>query len=212
MTLTSSTEVFVILDRLGGPCHKRAMKSVSAASRYARATLQLAGERKVMAEVVGQAAVLHEVLSDAALADKLANPRLDKAERGALVAAVAKACKLDAVIANLLKLLAANSRLALLPAVLEEMQAMADAAGGIARVQVQAAGALSEVQAAALKAIIKADMKAKEVVLETTPNPALLGGFMAFFGGKVWDASLAGQFRRLKGSLVDATHEFHQNH
>ncbi|MFZ2587796.1 MAG: ATP synthase F1 subunit delta [Alphaproteobacteria bacterium] len=188
------------------------MKSVSAASRYARATLKVAAESKVYGEVVAQAAVLAEALAEGDMAAMLASPKLDKRDREGVVANVVKACKLNPVLGNLMTLLAGKGRLALLPDVLRDISVMADVAGGVARVTVEAASPLSAAQLDSLKAVVKADTQAKSVEIETTANPALIGGFMAFFGGKVWDASVRGQLDRMKTALVDVTQQFHQTH
>jgi F-type H+-transporting ATPase subunit delta len=101
-----------------------------------------------------------------------------------------------------LGILAAHRRLGLLPAVLSEIRTQADAAQGRARVKVESARPLTPAQRDALGAKVKSSLKVGSVDLDETVAPGLQAGFRAFFGGRVWDASLAGQLRRLKDSLT----------
>lgn len=180
---------------------------VSAASRYARAALEAATEAKAYADVIAQAAALAESLADESLAAALASPQLGERSRAALVRNLAKQAKFHPVLTNFLGVVAANNRLALLPAILADIQTMADEAGGTIRAQVQSAATLTDTQKSTLQAHIKAATKAKTVVLETTVNPSLMGGLTAFFAGKVWDASLRGHFQRLRNHLSATVNE-----
>lgn len=183
------------------------MKNLSAAARYARALMDVATAAKAGEAVVAQAAALHEAIHQPAITTTLSSGRLNRTQRTHLVKALTTSVSLAKPLANLLGVLAANNRLGLLADILHEVQVMADEAAGVARVQVQVADKLSAAQEQTLQAQVKQALKAKSVVLETTANPGLLGGFVALFGGKVWDASLASQFRRLKNQLSQATHQ-----
>lgn len=177
------------------------MKSVALAARYARALLQLAAEHGATATVVAQAHAMADALDDATLAHALANPRLSLAQRRALVEALAKAVRPHTLLANLLGVLATNRRLGALPAILSEIRTQADAAEGRARVKVEAAHPLSAAQRDMLTATVKQALKVSSVDIEEVPAPALQAGFRAFFGGRVWDASLTGNLRRLKDAM-----------
>lgn len=178
------------------------MKNVSAAARYARALYQLAQHSKSLSVTLAAAEGLREVLADAELATLLAQP-LPAAMRVKLARSLSVTAKLPESLANTVGVMARNNRLALISAMLEALQAMADAEAGITRVRVECAAPLSAAQQANLTKQVAAVVKtAKQIVLEETANPVLLGGLRAFFAGYVWDASLSGSLDRLKTSLA----------
>lgn len=172
----------------------------AAARRYANALFQLA-QGAEDAAVQSALAALQPALADAGVQAALANPGLSRSRRAELAQAIAKTAKAPKLLANTLQTLAANNRLALLPQVAAEYQILTDTAAGIARVRVQAVEKLTESQRTQLKALVKSHLKAKNVELEETLEPTLLGGFRAFFGGQVWDASLTGSLNRLATRL-----------
>ncbi|MCP5405221.1 MAG: ATP synthase F1 subunit delta [Pseudomonadaceae bacterium] len=176
------------------------MKNVSAAARYARALYQLATEGKQAPAVVQAAAGLQTVLADAELQTLLSQP-LAAPLRAKLAASLSREAKLPALLADTVALMARNNRLSLLSAMLEQLQAMADADAGQVRVKVQAAAPLTQAQKDTLAAHVKQALKAKAVVVEESVQPSLLGGFRAFFGGMVWDATVSGNLARLKHRL-----------
>lgn len=172
---------------------------MTAARRYANALFQLGAEAGQTAAVQESLAALQPSLSE--LQGALANPVLSRAQRAQFAQTIAKAIKAPKVLANTLQTLAANNRLALLPEVATTYQTLTDTAAGTARVRVQSVQKLSDAQRTELKTLVKAHMHAKTVELEETTEPSLLGGFRAFFGGQVWDASLTGNLNRLATRL-----------
>lgn len=178
----------------------------AAARRYANALFQLAQDAQ--ASAVQQAlASLQPALADPDIQAGLVNPGLSRAQRVQLAQAVAAAVKAPKALAGTLQALAANNRLSLLPQVATEYQNLADAAAGIARVRVQSVEKLTDAQRKQLQDMVKAHLKAKAVELEETIDPSLLGGFRAFFGGRVWDASLTGNLSRLATRLKQSLNQ-----
>ncbi|MBI1308309.1 MAG: ATP synthase F1 subunit delta [Proteobacteria bacterium] len=173
----------------------------TAALRYAKALFELAQTHKQLPALTSPVSALAAALADATIAAALTNPRLEPSQRSKLATAMARAVAAPALLANTLNLLASNNRLALLPDVLQAFQSLADAAAGLARVQLQTATAFTPEQLTTLKSLIKAQLKATSVEVEQSLQPGLIGGFRALYGGQVWDASVSGQLARLKTRL-----------
>lgn len=171
---------------------------MSAAIRYAKALFQLAEAAKQTQAVMQAAEVLQAAVTDESVTHGLANPRLSPAQRKQLAQALAKAVKAPQLLADTLGLLAAHNRLELLPATLQQLQTLADAANGTARVKVESAHPLDESQRKQITELVKKSLNSKTVVVEETVDATLIGGFRAFFGGQVWDVSLSGGLARLK--------------
>jgi ATP synthase F1 delta subunit len=178
---------------------------MTAARRYATALFQLGAEAGQTAAIEESLAALQPALAEVHSA--LANPVLSRAQRAQLATTLAKAVKAPKVLANTLQTLAANNRLALLPEVATIYQTLTDSAAGIARVRVQSVQKLTDAQRTQLKALVKNHLKAKNVELEESTEPRLLGGFRAFFGGQVWDASLTGNLSRLATKLKQSLNQ-----
>lgn len=172
------------------------------AARYAKALLAHAHKGKAVAETVAAAASLQAAFSGSpALVAGLANIPAGEAARTTFAVGLGKSLKAPKPLADVFRLLAQHDRMGLLPEVLAAVQAENDAAAGTVRVAVSAAVPLSAAQRKSLEEYVQKATKAKDVVLEETQAPDLLGGFRAFFAGKVLDASVRGRLTRLTGHL-----------
>jgi F-type H+-transporting ATPase subunit delta len=175
---------------------------MTVARRYALAALGLAqAEKQPLPALANTVALLAEAVATPALAVALKNPRLTPVQRKQLANTMAKAVQAPKTLGNLLQLLAAKRRLEILPDVLAALQAEIAAQAGIAEATVHTAKALTDTQKISLKMQIRTHAKAKDVRVVEIVKPELLGGFRAFFGGLVWDASVLGGLNRLKAAL-----------
>lgn len=108
--------------------------------RYARALFALAIEGKALAAVEASLATLTEALAESAdLTALTSSPLVDRGAAGAAVAGVADGLGLDGLTKNFLRVLAANRRLALLPAVIRDFAALNAARKGEVTATVTAA-------------------------------------------------------------------------
>lgn len=171
---------------------------MSAAIRYARALFELAESAGQTQDVAQAAAQLQAGVGEKDAARALSNPRLMPLQRLKLAGQLAGAVKAPKLLKNTLEVLAEQNRLDILPQVLASFQQQADAAGNTARVKVQTARPLTAEQRKSIAALVKKNLKSTDVVVEESVQPELIGGFRAFFGGQVWDVSLAGGLARLK--------------
>jgi hypothetical protein len=96
---------------------------------------------------------------------------------------------LDGLTKNFLGVLAANRRLALLPAVIRDFAALNAARKGEVTATVTAAHKLTAAQQKALGAKLKAGI-GRDVALTVNVDPSILGGLMVRVGSRLIDSSL----------------------
>jgi F-type H+-transporting ATPase subunit delta len=158
--------------------------------RYARALFALATEGKALAAVEASLATLTEALAESAdLKALTSSPLIGRGAAGAAVAGVADGLGLDGLTKNFLGVLAANRRLALLPAVIRDFAALNAARKGEVTATVTAAHKLTAAQQKALAAKLKAGI-GRDVALSVNVDPSILGGLMVRVGSRLIDSSL----------------------
>ena len=171
-----------------------------AAHRYATALFLAAEDVKATQLLENQAHTLLAALKDSAL-EAVTSPTLGRTQRIKLVQMVVKTLKPHALLEGTLGLLTQKGRLNLLPEILTDFTAQTAAGAGIVPVEVETATPLTESQVLQIKMQIKAATSARDVTLTQTLRPRLIGGFRAFYQGKVWDASVSGGLEALKQRL-----------
>jgi len=169
---------------------------------YAEAFLQVSEANGETEVVVDQARSLLALWHESPeLRAALASPVLEvEAKKAALTSLFAE--QIAPSFLNLLKLLADRQRIGYLDAVLERLLELYRDQNHIALAGVTSAEALSEEQLARLTDQVKAVAGTDKVEINTTIDPALIGGFVLKVGSKVIDASLSGQVRRLGLALA----------
>jgi F-type H+-transporting ATPase subunit delta len=158
--------------------------------RYARALFDLASEAKALPAVEASLARLKQALAASAdLRDLIGNPLVGRGAAGAAAAAVAAQLEVDDLTRRFVGVLAANRRLALLPAVIRDVAALAAARRGEVTAQVTAAHPLSDTQRSALAAKLKAGI-GRNVALDVSIDPAIMGGLVVRVGSRMIDSSI----------------------
>jgi F-type H+-transporting ATPase subunit delta len=158
--------------------------------RYANALFDLAVSGKALDDVSASLKTLKAALAESAdLKALVSSPLTSRKAAGAAVAAVGEALKLDGLTRNFLGVLAANRRLNQLPAIIRDVAALVAARKGEVTADVTAAHTLSADQQAALAAKLKAAFK-RDVALNITVDPAILGGLVVRVGSRMIDSSL----------------------
>jgi F-type H+-transporting ATPase subunit delta len=102
---------------------------------------------------------------------------------------VADGLNIDGLTKNFLGVLAANRRLALLPAIIRDFAALNAARKGEVTADVTAAHKLTDTQREALAAKLKAGI-GRNVALNITVDPAILGGLVVRVGSRMIDSSI----------------------
>jgi F-type H+-transporting ATPase subunit delta len=158
--------------------------------RYATALFDLAVEGKSIDAVAASLAALKDALAGSAdLRTLTTSPMVDRSRAAAGIAGVAGALKLDALTTSFLGVLARNRRLGALSVIIRDFNALAAARRGEISARVTAAHPLSAVQQNALAAKLKAGL-GRDVALDITVDPAILGGLIVRVGSRMIDSSL----------------------
>jgi F-type H+-transporting ATPase subunit delta len=168
----------------------KASVALGLSGRYATALFDLAVEANALDAVATSLATLKDALAQSAdLKTLTTSPMVTRSAAAAGVAGVAASLKLDSLTSNFLGVLAGNRRLAALPAIIRDFSALAAARRGEISAQVTAAHKLSAAQQKALAAKLKAGL-GRDVALDITVDPAILGGLIVRVGSRMIDSSL----------------------
>lgn len=173
----------------------------SLAGRYASALFELASENGTVTPVESDLDMLAAALAESGdLAALTTNPELARDVQGAAMAAVGKELKLSPLTANFIGVLAANRRLAKLPAIISAFKAIAAAQRGEVTATVTSAHPLSTEQLAALKTKLTA-REGRTVTLTAAVDPDLLGGLVVTIGSQRIDASIRTRLNSLAQAM-----------
>lgn len=177
------------------------MNTTSIARRYARALFELAVEEGRFEEVGAELARVAAALeADPDLMVALRNPVTTREEKLHLAEAIAAALRLSPVVSNGMRLLAERSRLADLPQLERVYRELADAKAGRLRARVISAVPLTEENARSIAQLLSGSA-VRNVVVERSVDPSILGGVVAQVGSKVYDGSLRTQLGELGRQL-----------
>ena len=174
-------------------------KAVEAvAERYAAALYELADERHALDAVAGDLRALRNMIAESAdLRRLLTSPVIRRADQERALAAVAHAAQLSDIVVNLVGLLARNRRLVYLSGVINGFLAELAHRRGEVLAAVVSAQALTEAQSTALAAALRS-AAGGNVTLETSVDPALLGGMVVKLGSRQVDGSLRTKLQRMR--------------
>jgi F-type H+-transporting ATPase subunit delta len=178
------------------------MVNVSLARRYARALIEVAKERAGLDAVQAQLDALAQVVRESSeLGDLLKNPEYSRAERWAALQAVMNALgAVETPLQNFIRLLVDRDRIAYLGDIARVFRDMADSLAGRVRGRVTAATPLPEDSMTAIKKGLER-LTDRQVILEASVEPELLGGVMARVGSTVYDGSLRSRLEELRQEL-----------
>jgi F-type H+-transporting ATPase subunit delta len=158
--------------------------------RYATALFDLAVEHKSPDAVLASLETLSGALGRSdELKSLISSPMVSRGGAAAAVKGLASAMELDSLTSNFLGVLAQNRRLSALPAIIRDVRALAAAQRGEITAQVTSAHALTKAQSTALAKKLKAGL-GRDVSLDLTTDPAILGGLIVRIGSRMIDSSL----------------------
>ena len=160
------------------------------AGRYATALFDLAKDGGKLDSVGQSLARVRTALAESAeLRALVSSPLLARQDAAKGVAAVADKLGLDPLTKNFLGVLAANRRLTALGDVMAAYDKLAADHRGETTAEVTSAHPLSADQVTALKSKLKAGL-GREVMIDQTVDPSILGGLIVKVGSKMIDSSL----------------------
>lgn len=179
--------------------------SEATAKSYARALFELARERnQVDAIATDLARVVDLLAGQAELREFLSRPWVSvMAKRGA-AAELAQRLGVSPLMRDFLSLLAARNRTDHVPAIDVAFRRMVDEAMGRVRVKVRTAINLTDAERTALRVRLARVFHGRELVIEETVDPQLLGGFVAEVGSTILDGSLDTQLAHMRDRLARA--------
>jgi F-type H+-transporting ATPase subunit delta len=181
------------------------MLAGSLARRYAKAVIGLATDHKDKKAVDKVGADLRALAgaykTSPELAGVLGNASFKRAERKGILDALLTKISAHELVKTTTYLLLDKERLAVLPDISREMDAMIEARAGKVQAEVTSAVPLTAAQLAALTTTLE-KLSGKKVVVAKKQDPALLGGVVAKVGDVVYDGSLRTQLRALRDQLA----------
>jgi len=172
--------------------------------RYAKAVIDLARERGALASVGEELSRAAATFAQDDLKSLVLNPGIGAAARRNIVGQIVERLELSPIVGDLVRLLAARDRLAVLPDVARAYERLVDRELGRARVTIRSAAKLEQEQLTALEALAKRLTGASLIVLSTKVDPELIGGVTLAVGGTVYDGSVKTQLERLADKMVRA--------
>jgi len=173
----------------------------SLAGRYASALFGLARDEKQIDSVATSLDSLSQALAESPdLKRAVSSPLVKRNEAAAIIANLAPLLSLDPLTTRFLGVLAQNGRLGELPRVIDAIRALAAGHRGETTAQVTTAHPLDDDQVAALKAQLKA-RAGRDVTIERSVDPAILGGIVVRLGSQMIDASIRTKLNTLATAM-----------
>lgn len=172
---------------------------ITAARPYAKAAYEFAKEKNALEAMSSMLNFCAAVMDNEEMQVVLADPKMSLAQQTEIVLAVCKD-KIDDSGINLLKLLAENKRLVLLPEIAAEFEAYKAEAEGKVEATVIAAQAVSDDTLTKIGEALKKRL-GREVSMSTEIDESLIGGAVIRAGDLVIDGSLSGRLEQLATSM-----------
>ncbi len=172
----------------------------TAARPYAKAVYDIANETGSLDSWSDALANLAAVVSDEQVSKLLSNPETGKQQKGELLIQI-MADKLNEQQQNLVKLMAENGRLSIMPDVHDQFEVARAKAENKVEAEVVSAFELTQQQTDELINTLKNKLGC-EVTLTTTIDESLIGGVVIKAGDTIIDASMKSQLDSLALSLA----------
>ena len=170
------------------------------ARRYAQALFELAQDQDQGKEEawLAQLTQASDALGAPTVALYLSVPRVPMARKHEAIDDLMEGA--DRLLTNAVNLLAARASLALLPAIVREYGLRLTESQGRAQARVTSAVALSDGQEGRLRGLLR-DMLERDVVIEATVDPDIVGGVVVQVGDQIIDGSVRTRLEALKRRL-----------
>ena len=173
----------------------------SLAGRYASALFDLARDQRQIESVGNSLDAIRQALLDSKdFAELVASPLVSRDEAGKAFAALAPQLRLDPLTSNFLGVLARNGRKGQLRNVIRAFHRLASEHRGETTADVVTARPLNDDQIAALKAQLRA-RAGRDVAIDATVDPTILGGIVVKLGSQQIDASIRTKLNRLAQAM-----------
>ena len=173
----------------------------SLSGRYALALFELARDARSIDAVEASLATVRDALRDSDdLRTLVASPVVGRGAATKTVLAVADQLGLDATTRSFLGVLAENRRLGALPAIVRAYRTLASRHRGELTAEVTSAHPLTEDQVVELKQQLRQRV-GREVAVDLSVDPALLGGLVVRIGSQMIDSSIRTRLNALAHAM-----------
>lgn len=173
-------------------------------ARYARALIDLAVEQTLVEAVEADLGVLKRALAESReLRTLIASPRFTFEDKGRGLSAVAERAGVCELTRKFVGLLALNRRTGALAEVIAAFERLAAERRGFIAAKVTTAAPMTKAQEESLAAALRAAL-GRDPQVETSVDPALLGGLKVRVGSRLYDATLKTKLDSLKFALKRA--------
>ena len=173
----------------------------SLGGRYALALFELARDAKSIDAVESSLATIRDALDQSGdFRDLTTSPLVSREQAGAAVLAAADAMGIDKTTRDFLGVLAHNRRLRDLPAIIRAFRTLASRHRGEATAEVASAHPLTDDQVAELKQQLRTRV-GREVSIDLTVDPSLLGGLVVRLGSQMIDSSIRTRLNSLAHAM-----------
>ena len=165
---------------------------------YAEALLKASGgTARALADEVRAIAAVAGHGSVQSLAD---NPKVGGGQVQDLIGGVVGR-SLSPAASNLLGMVIENGRLAAMPEIAAQFQALVDATTGVSQARVESAFPLDDAQLAELRQTMERRF-GRKLDMAVTVDPGLIGGVRVAVGDEVLDTSIRARLEQMKAALV----------
>jgi F-type H+-transporting ATPase subunit delta len=173
----------------------------SLAGRYASALFGLARDERQIDAVSRSLDSLDRALAESAdFAALISSPMVSREEAGKALAGLGGELQLDPITANFLGVIARNGRKGQLGNIIRTFRRLAAEHRGETTAEVITAHPLKDDQVAALKTQLRS-RAGREVMIDATIDPAILGGIKIKMGSQMIDASIQTKLNRLATAM-----------
>lgn len=173
------------------------------AERYASSLFELAVEAGSVDAVTKDLDAFQAMIDDSAdLKRLIRSPVFSAEDQLKAIGAILDKAGISGLVGNFLKVVASNRRLFAVPAMIRSFRQIAARHRGEMSAEVVSAHALSAAQEKELKSALKA-VTGKDVSINVTVDPSILGGLVVKVGSRQIDTSLRTKLSTLKLSLKE---------
>ena len=173
------------------------------AGRYATALFELADEAGAVDSVAADLARLSGLMAENAdLARLVKSPVFTAEEQLGAMAAVLDKVGIGGLAGNFVRLVAKNRRLFALPRMISDYAALVARKRGETTAEITVAAPLGDAHYAALKEAL-AQQTGKDVHLDVTVDPSILGGLIVKLGSRMVDASLKTKLNSIRHAMKE---------
>lgn len=173
------------------------------AERYASSLFELALEANSVESVGSDLGRFQSMIDESAdLKRLIVSPVFSAEDQFKAISAIVAKSGLSGLVANFLKVVARNRRLFAVPGIIKAYRAIAARHRGEVAADVVSAHALSPAQETELKVALKG-VTGKDVAINVTVDPSILGGLIVKVGSRQIDTSLRTKLSSLKLALKE---------